>query len=505
MKKASDYFFKFVNIGFSAIFILFSFYMIFFPNIQHKEFKTDVPKVLLFAVLFCFIQFIWYKLLSSLDKKRANVVRIIVYGLLFVFQVFLFWKTYTVFGWDSVVVRDAGCSGFDGDVLYFAKWPNNLFTAVIMRGWVLATDFLMFLSPILRLTMLNLVFADMGLLIGYLCVSKMFDRLTADSFILPAIFLVGLSPWMAVHYTDTLGTLFPITSIYFLLCGREAEKTSHRNIFTALAVFVSVLGAYVKLTSIIVVIAYAITLLIKNEIRFNRKFLSLVLSVLIGSAAAFSVFYISTSYPRQRIKETVPDVKARGFYYFLETGITGYGYGIWSLDTFEFTNEHINDKDYERQARARIADVLKGYGVAGTLKHLYLKLIWDGTDGTFLYGGEGDFHHEAQADQSTLRGKLQNYIYVNNAFYKNVLAQWLQGVWLRICTQCAFSFFFKDDKKDIIFISKLAIGGLFLFLMIFENRSRYVFLYVPVIIMTAQAGITGLKQKIREDKLRDRK
>jgi len=415
---------------------------------------------------------------------------------LFAVQFFVFWKTYTVFGWDSVLVRDVGTAGFT-DTIYFAKCPNNIMTAVLMRLWVLATSMFTFISPILRLTIMNVLFVDVAVAFGYLCTKKMLGILAADRYAVSAAILVMFSPWTAVHYSDTLSSPFPIRAVYFILCSREAKSKKSRNIYMALAVFTAVFGAYLKLTTIIVVIALVIVLILNGRIKFNKDRLSLYAGALSGAVVAFIFVQILFIQPKQLIARDFPHIKARGFYYFLETGMSNFRYGNWSGKAWEFATERIYDEDYEEQARERIVNIVKSYGAAGLVEHLYYKLLWAGTDGTYIYGAEGDFHHEAQADQSTLRGKLQNIIYVDNPFYQNWYAQWLQGAWLRVCIQCALSVFYKRDKNSVLLISKLAVGGLFLFLMIFENRSRYIILYVPVIIMIAQAGAIALKTKMK--------
>ena len=204
-------------------------------------------------------------------------------------------------------------------------------------------------------------------------------------------------------------------------------------------------------------------------------------------------------YPHKLINQTMPNIKARGFYYFLQTGIQYEGLGNWSGEVFDWTTEHINDEDYDEKARAMYVAKLKEYGPYRFSRHLYNKLMWSGVDGTFMYGGEGDFYHEAQNPQDTLKGKLQNYIYKYSPFYQKWLTQWLQGVWLVVCVQSALSFLSKDKNK-IILMCKLAIGGLWLFLMLFENRSRYVFLYLPVIILVAQYSFENIKLKIPSKK-----
>lgn len=161
------------------------------------------------------------------------------------------------------------------------------------------------------------------------------------------------------------------------------------------------------------------------------------------------------------------------------------GYGSWNETEVKWMQQHINDLNYTQEAIEHIKDKLIAFGCIGYVQHLVDKLIWAGSDGTFFYGGEGDFHLEEQSSQNTLRGKLQNAFYIETDFYQKWFSSWLQGVWLLICIRGTLSYFKKDDN---IFtsIAKLSIIGLFLFLLLFENRSRYLFLYLPVLLFAME-------------------
>ena len=62
----------------------------------------------------------------------------------------------------------------------------------------------------------------------------------------------------------------------------------------------------------------------------------------------------------------------------------------------------------------------------------------------------------------------------------------MQGIWLFICIRAIISCFPQKYNK-FNGIAKLAIEGLFLFLLIFENRSRYLFLYLPVLLTAIES------------------
>ena len=105
----------------------------------------------------------------------------------------------------------------------------------------------------------------------------------------------------------------------------------------------------------------------------------------------------------------------------------------------------------------------------------------------FRSGMEGGFHLEEQSDRNTLRGFLQNGFYIETEFYQNWFSAWMQGVWLMVCIRSALTILRKSDAP-YSGIAKLSVLGLFLFLLLFENRSRYLFLYLPVILTIAESG-----------------
>jgi len=66
-------------------------------------------------------------------------------------------------------------------------------------------------------------------------------------------------------------------------------------------------------------------------------------------------------------------------------------------------------------------------------------------------------------------------------------------MWLVICMGCSMSFI--KDKNRMSLTMKLAVGGLFVFLMIFENRARYIYMFIPIVIVISRSIAEKIKWK----------
>ena len=74
----------------------------------------------------------------------------------------------------------------------------------------------------------------------------------------------------------------------------------------------------------------------------------------------------------------------------------------------------------------------------------------------------------------------------------------LQSMWITLqILVCFFAIMLERKKKKELFIA-LALIGINLFLMIFEVRARYLFLYVPYYIVTAMLGVSYIIGKLKK-------
>ena len=96
--------------------------------------------------------------------------------------------------------------------------------------------------------------------------------------------------------------------------------------------------------------------------------------------------------------------------------------------------------------------------------------------------------------------KLQSFYYAqDNKMIYNIL----QSIWVPIqILVCFFAIFFDNRNKRALFIA-MTLTGINLFLMIFEVRARYLFVFVPFYITAAMLGLFYMQEKVKM--IKDRK
>lgn len=75
---------------------------------------------------------------------------------------------------------------------------------------------------------------------------------------------------------------------------------------------------------------------------------------------------------------------------------------------------------------------LKTFGPAGYAEFLVKKTLFNYNDGTFGWGGEGDFSNWVCQDVNTKASPLLKSIYYHQETNHHYLATFFQGVWLLI-------------------------------------------------------------------------
>lgn len=137
---------------------------------------------------------------------------------------------------------------------------------------------------------------------------------------------------------------------------------------------------------------------------------------------------------------------------------------------------------------------LNNFGFLGYLKFLYNKANWILSDGTFFYGCEGKWIYKYY-NESDIAKYAQQFINIDSDKYQNITANIMQTAWILVIVGLIFSKNKKDDN-NYINISKFAIIGIVLFIMLFEGRSRYLINYIPIFILVGTYGLDNLNKII---------
>ena len=182
-------------------------------------------------------------------------------------------------------------------------------------------------------------------------------------------------------------------------------------------------------------------------------------------------------------------------------------YGAYDEDDVRLTN---SKHSKEEKIEANIEEIkkrLKNFGIKGYIEFLAKKVNWFLSDGTFYYGGEGNFIRQGPYAVDDISIKMQNYYnHENKDYFK--LANILQGFWSVIIILIAYPVFVrdKDYNNREIFVIRLNIVGIILFLAFFEARSRYLINHLPYFLLLFGYGFIKISDKyeelVQEDKIR---
>jgi hypothetical protein len=118
------------------------------------------------------------------------------------------------------------------------------------------------------------------------------------------------------------------------------------------------------------------------------------------------------------------------------------------------------------------------------------KSLMNLSDGIFFYGEYGG-NKDASApfavtDQTTF---LYEYVWPTGTVW-SVYKYFANAIWLIILVGVTVSALYNVRKKEfVISVCHIAIICLLIFLMIFEARSRYLILYLPIFILLATNGL----------------
>lgn len=443
-------------------------------------------------------KFNWIK---SNFKIKAIAVCIFVFFIQIIFAKSIYFSP----GWDvNAIIQNAEFIISDPESFqynYFMMYPNNIFLLLIFSKLFKLSQALTFIDYRFLLVVINIIMVDLAIIVTTLTAKKLFNSkyitLTVGAFGL----LFSFSPWIVVPYSDTLSMVFPITILYLYIIQKEIQKKSYKIIIFGIMGILAAIGFQIKPTVIIVLIAILIAEFFRSIKSFKRfiNFGVCILAVLI----TFIGFKVSYNKSIENLTINGHNLSEREnievpFTHFAMMGMQsvyvenrGTIYGAYDPDDVTYTQSFPTK---EEKVEANIQEIKKrfsNFGVLGYLEFIWNKINWFLSDGTFYYGGEGNFMISEPYMSGNIASMLQNtFLHTGDNFLK--LADFFQGVWILILFLIVYPIFEKDRfKEDInIVIFRLTITGLVLFLALFEARSRYLINHLPIFIVLATFGFS---------------
>jgi hypothetical protein len=419
------------------------------------------------------------------------------------------------YGWDARVVIDLARSLHAGRSLdqagydYLSLYPNNLPLLAIDRFGVevgAATG----LAPDAVLIVLNGVCVAVTLYAVHLLVRRVSGPGAAFGAQVVTIALVGMSPWLAVPYTDYYAMPFLTGGV--ALAGR-ALMPGARN--TRAALWVAAVACYgvayaIKTTPVVVVIATVLTVVVAlfdgDHAPRGR------VTALVGSIVAVGLF-LGLAFATPTVSATMAGVDSSRLssdatppmLWWIANGMNErvgpsgvVNYGTYSRAMVDAVEGHTQEEmvDY---ASKYISDRWAERGLPGMVGFYANKAAWNWGDGMFWAWGEGpDSLPEKMAPADGVVGFVQDVNSYNGAYY-GWRADVAQGLWLAVLLVAGLGLLRAPYRRDVLLVA-LTVLGVGAFTLLFQGRSRYLFSFAPLVVVLA--GMVRVRLGTRRRRLR---
>ena len=446
------------------------------------------------------------KLRLQLERRNLLILSAFLLGV----QLIVAWQIYFKTGWDcGKLVKMAQEVAFQyrdiGNDLYFSMYPNNVLLVAVFAAVLRFTKFLGFQADYFPLVMIGCLLVNMAGFFMADCIRK----LTRKNWIALAAWgmymvLCGLSPWISIPYSDTYSILFPILCIWLYMYRTERKK----YVVWGGIVFVGWIGSFIKPTVLLVVLGL-IALELWHFICDYRKtgFHKAERKKLFRSAAGiltaviFAVLLANGINETARYKMGFRPIEGKKFtpLHYMMMGLnydTGGTYDQWDVN-YSAAAESVSERN--RNALQQIGHRVSDMGVTGLGAHATRKLLTNFNDGTFAWGREGEFYWNIQEKNTGLSTALRNYYYESGSAYP-VFQVITQAMWILVlCLMVCLMIPGKGNPDRTTAAVVLSVLAIICFVMLFEARARYLYLYSPVFILAAALGLQRFLEKTSPD------
>lgn len=434
----------------------------------------------IFAFLFC--KFYKDKEINDCNFKKILLVLFFVIGIL---QIILIVNTYFYTNWDVKVIRELVDTyvktGTVKEDYYLSVYPNNILLTAIL-AFIRKLPFIG--DKYLTTLIINALIVNISGVFTALTIKNLKNSKAALFSYILMTFLILLSPWIIIPYSDTFA--LPCVTLMMYLYSKNKKTLDY-----ILLGFVSFVGYKIKPTVIILLIAIIIVEAISIIKNINKQSLIKYLKIggvfIIGIICGVLINKASAIYLRF---EPVSYAKPFTFVHYLAMGQNDETLGAYSQKDIDDTIIYGTRYDL-----SKFKDRVLSRNFAQTISFYSKKTLLNFNDGSFSWGVDGipNFFYKKSKSTNNFSDFLRQ-IYYDDGKYYSLFLQVQNYIWLIVLLLCPFIIKKENNKKELVIM--LSIFGLTLFLTIFEPRTRYMYCYSEIFVIAAILGIFNLKEII---------
>ncbi len=436
--------------------------------------------------------------------KRPVLRLLLGYLALYVIQMLLLNCVYFYCGWDAGWIRWSAEGIINGGNMYeistdirYSTYPNNLLLFYICCLVEKAGMLLSMSEPYLLFIALGCLCVNLSCFIGNLMMRRLTEsRMIRGCYTFLSTVMILFSPWITIPYSDTFGMFFVLLGMWGLLC---VDRKYLKWIVTAGA---SVIGYYIKPTCIFPLFAAYLVFGVRYLLSLRRNWKELCALVLGTVFFAGIGMLIPVWIQHTYSFRLIPEVRIP-YTHYLMMGFHEGTRGMYNGDDFNFSAGFPNVESRMQANRAVFRRRLEEMAAGGRLgRFLKDKTLVTFNDGTFAWWREGEFI-SSWAEHDNILNDWFHDTFVPPGIYEEdegryyyVFRTAAQGLWLWVLTGIPFAAMDRKRNRREKACMMIVLCGLAFFLLLFEARARYLFLYAPVFVILALCGYEELWRRV---------
>ena len=389
-------------------------------------------------------------------------------------------------------VRDLISSGENN---YMARYPNNFGILMILSALYRVAYLVFGYIPRYLPAAVNACAIAVSLILTALIARQIWGRRRAVYLMLLLSLFAPFYAYTPFYYTDSLSMPFGMLGIYLYVLALNADPDRRVKKYALLVIAGAVIfiGFKVKGSLIVLIAAAVIYSLLKHRM---KEFACVALALVLGFGSFFAAHKVAYK-AIGLVTEEQADRYEYPYTHWLMMGLKGRG-GYNDRDsqfTSSFDGKANKQAENIRMIKLRLKTYLENHKLT---EHFIVKSSWMWGDGTYFVPGHiKDYVRRCFLHEFVLRDGKYHYLFYGycNAYQLVLLLMMLFSLLKGIIR----------PKIDYTVFLKAIIFAIFVFLLLWEGRSRYLFNLTPVFIMVAADGIAftveltdKLKNKIKK-------
>lgn len=373
--------------------------------------------------------------------------------------------------------------------IYMIRYPNNL-ALMFLLSFVYRVDFLItgYVSNYIAV-ILNTLAINSSVLMTALLAQKLFGNKKALMTLMLCMLFVPFYTYTPYYYTDSMSMPFFVGGMYLFFSAVRSDTKYKKYVLMLICGVVLLLGFKMKGSVAILAAVGVVYMLLKLNF---KRFACLTLALAIGFGGSYAVY--TAAYRASNIITKEQEYK----YEFPPThwimmGLKGYG--CYTIVDAEYTGRR-DGKDAKVEANMEIINSRieqrnnRTNGVDDMLTHLDQKSVWTWEDGAYFIS-----HH---IDQPRNGRNFLHELVLNDGENHMVLYAYCCGFQLFLILMMALSAFrciIKPSVNEYV-LMRGVVMAIFVFLLIWETRSRYLYNFTPAFLMLAVDGLDTVRSGI---------